>query len=292
MSCIISAGSRTASGSLRFGAIVALALLACRRDRLSELPRGAGHRPTIFLTYAAAIAFLLGIACDFARVLQIAHFALTLATAIIGVALFFGWALKQSFASPGKRQEFRSHWPTAGATFLVLLAAIAFFEFQPFMLEQMFDVADSSAIGGPVLRLRSPGFKSLAAIAAPIGVFVTAFRQQFAEFLKGDSASSQWGSLVLAIIAKVALWIAGSCASAVIWVAFLYLSYWGIANDLFERCQSLWAQPSSESAWPMPNRTRRPEASQAGLSSMPARGPCRRKSRRKPHRRSWQMPSS
>ena len=58
------------------------------------------------------------------------------------------------------------------------------------------------------------------------------------EFLKGDSVSSQWGSLVLAIIAKVALWIAGLALPLIIWVAFLYLSYWGIANDPIEKCQA------------------------------------------------------
>ncbi|MGY8633666.1 cell division protein [Bradyrhizobium sp. 14AA] len=225
-------------GFTAIGAIVALGLLACGGIAylVSRAERGTG--PTVFFTYAAAIAFLLGIACDFARVLQIRNFALTLATAIIGVGLFFGWALKQSFASPEKRQEFRSHWPTAGATFLVLLTAIAFVEFQPFMLSQMFDVVDSHAIGGPVGGVAVTWIKSLAAIAAPIAVFVTAFRQQFAEFLKGNSVSSQWGSLLLKIVAKVALWIAGLALPLIIWVAYLYLSYWGIANDPLEKCQA------------------------------------------------------
>ncbi|MEY9271871.1 hypothetical protein ABIE90_001768 [Bradyrhizobium diazoefficiens] len=152
-------------GFAAIGAIVALVLLACGGIAylLSRAERGIG--PTVFLTYAAGIAFLLGIACDFARVLQIRNFALTLATAIIGIGLFFGWALKQSFASPENRQEFRSHWPTAGATFLVLLAVIAFFEFQPFMLLQMFDVVDSNTIGGPVGGVAVTWIKSLAAIA-------------------------------------------------------------------------------------------------------------------------------
>lgn len=225
-------------GFTAIGAIVAAVLLACGGIAYLVFRAERGIGPTIFFTYAAAIALLLGIACDFARVLQIRNFALTLAIAIIGVGLFFGWALKQSFASPEKRQEFRSHWPTAGATFLVLLAAIAFFEFQPFMLSQMFDVADGNAIGGPVGGVAVTWIKSLAAIAAPIAVFVTAFRQQFAEFLKGNSASSQWGSLVLAIIAKLALWIAGLALPLIIWVAYLYLSYWGIANDPIEKCQA------------------------------------------------------
>lgn len=225
-------------GFTAIGAIVAAVLLACGGIAylVSRAERGMG--PTIFFTYAAGIAFLLGIACDFARVLQIRNFALTLAIAIIGIGLFFVWALKQSFASPEKRQEFRSHWPTAGATFLVLLAAIGFFEFQPFMLSQMFDVADGNAIGGPVGGVAVTWIKSLTAIAAPIAVFVTAFRQQFAEFLKGNSASSQWGSLMLAMLAKVALWIAGLALPLIIWVAYLYLSYWGIANDPIEKCQA------------------------------------------------------
>ena len=226
-------------GFSAIGAMVALALLACGGIAYlsSRAERGIGPRPS-FLTYTGGHRVVAGRRVRLrARCFRSQHFALTLATAIIGVALFFGWALKQSFASPGKRQEFRSHWPTIGATFLVLLAAIAFFEFQPFMLAQMFDVADSSAIGGPVLRCRGH-LDQVAGRALPrrsvSSLLLSGSSSR--EFLKGDSASSQWGSLVLAIIAKVALWIAGLALPLIIWVAYLYLSYWGIANDLIERC--------------------------------------------------------
>ncbi|OPY95119.1 cell division protein [Bradyrhizobium sacchari] len=223
-------------GFSTFGAAIALVMFLCSALTYfaSRSVRGSG--PSVVLAYIGGLALLMGVACDFARLLQVHHFALTLAMAIIGAVLFFGWALKQSFASPQKRQEFRSHWPSMGATFLVLLAVIAFFEFQPFMLEQMFDVAESNAIGGPAAGVAIIWIKSLAAAAAPIGVFVTAFRQQFAELLKGNGASSQWASLILKIVAKVALWIAGLALPLIIWVAYLYLSYWGISNDLFEQC--------------------------------------------------------
>ncbi|WP_063694075.1 cell division protein [Bradyrhizobium stylosanthis] len=229
-------GSVDRYGFSTFGAAIALFMFVCSglTYLASRSVRGSG--PSVVLAYIGGIALLVGVACDFARLLKVHHFALTLAIAIIGAVLFFAWALKQSLASPGKRQEFRSHWPSVGATFLVLLAVIAFFEFQPFMLEQMFDVAESTAIGGPAAGVAIVWIKSLAAAAAPIGIFVTAFRQQFAELLKGNSASSQWGSLVLKIVAKVALWIAGLALPLIIWVAYLYLSYWGISNDLFEQC--------------------------------------------------------
>ena len=225
-------------GFSTFGLAIALVMLLCSGLAYFTSRSIRGNGPSVVFAYIAGISLLLGVACDFARFLKVQHFALTLSIAIIGVVLFFGWALKQSFASPGKRQEFRSHWPSMGATFLVLLAVIAFFEFQPFMLGQMFDVAESSAIGGPAGAVAITWIKSLAAVAAPIGVLVTAFRQQFVELLKGNSASSQWGSLLLAVVARVALWIAGLALPLIIWVAYLYLSYWGISNDLFERCPS------------------------------------------------------
>lgn len=223
-------------GFSTFGAAIALVMFLWSglAYLTSRSVRWSGS--SVVFAYIGGIALLLGVACDFARFLQVQHFALTLSIAIIGVVLFFGWALKQSFASPGKRQEFRSHWPSMGATVLVLLVVMAFFDFQPFMLGQMFDVADSDAIGGPAGAVAITWIKSLAAVAAPIGVFVTAFRQQFAELLKGNSASSQWGALVLAVVAKVALWIAGLALPLIIWVAYLYLSFWGISNDLFEKC--------------------------------------------------------
>jgi hypothetical protein len=223
-------------GFIAFGATTALVLLACSGLTYLTSRSDRGRGPSIVFAYLAGIALLLGVACAFARVLQVKNFGLTLAIAIIGVALFFLWAIIRSLASPEKRQEFRSHGPTAGATFLLLLAMIGFFEFQPFMLREMFDAAESSVIGGPVGGVAVTWIKSLAAIAAPIGVFVMAFRQQFAELLKGNSVSSQWGSVMLAILAKVALWIAGLALPLIIWVAYLYLSYWGIANDIFQRC--------------------------------------------------------
>jgi predicted acylesterase/phospholipase RssA len=223
----------TTVGAIACAILLAFAVLAyvCSRSE-----RGSG--PAIVWVYAAAIVLVVGAACDFARVLKVKNFALTLATAIIVVGLFFLWAIVRSFARPSHRQEFRSHLPTVGATFLVLLAAIAFFEFQPFMLRQMFDVADSSVIGGPVGGVAVTWIQSLAAITAPIVVFVTAFRQQFLEVLKGNSVSSQRGSMVLAFVAKVALWFAGLALPLIIWVAYLNLSYWGISNDIFRDCSA------------------------------------------------------
>jgi hypothetical protein len=218
------------------GAAISLLLLATSAIVYLSSRSVRGTGPSTVVVYGAGIALLLGVACDFARFLAVKNFALTLALALLGLALFFIWALKQSLADPAHREEFRGHWPTIGATFLVLLGLVAFFEFQPFMLREMFDAAEAGVAGSPIGGVTVKWVKSLAAITAPIAGVVTVFRQQFAEFLKGNSVSSELGSLVLSVVAKAAIWVAGAALPLIIWVGYLYLSYWGIANDVAAKC--------------------------------------------------------
>ncbi|WP_426613594.1 patatin-like phospholipase family protein [Bradyrhizobium sp. McL0616] len=182
-------------------------------------------------SYVAGIALAMGFVCTIARHLKVDHFALTLAAALFGLLIFFAWALLRSMM-PSTRGEFRGYPPTAGATYLVLLAVICFFEFQPFMIAQMFDVAEANVAqsGGIVTGLAVKWIQSLAAVAAPVAVAVTLFRQQFAELLKGVGASD-FSSRLLAYVARAAVWIAGLALPLLIWVGYLYLCYWGIAND-------------------------------------------------------------
>jgi hypothetical protein len=185
-----------------------------------------------FVAYLAGTAFVLGVICNVARYLHMDHFALTLAAALLGIALFFIWALRRSRLPPDRLQEFRGHLPTMGATYLVLLGVIGFFEFQPFMIAEMFDVAEGGAdqAAGVVGGVAIGWVKSLAAITAPVAAAVTLFRQQFADLLKG-AAASDLTSRILAYVAKIAVWVAGLALPLLIWIGYLYLCYWGIAND-------------------------------------------------------------
>ncbi len=184
-----------------------------------------------FFSYVAGLALAMGFVCTIARHLNVDHFALTLAAVLFGLVVFFAWALLRS-VMPSTRGEFRGYPPTAGATYLVLLAVICFFEFQPFMIAQMFDVAEANAAqsGGIVTGVAVKWIQSLAAVAAPVAAAVTVFRQQFAELLKGAGASDL-SSRILAYVARAAVWIAGLALPLLIWIGYLYLCYWGIAND-------------------------------------------------------------
>lgn len=217
------------------------------------------------LAYVAGVAFALGLICDLARFMPVDHFGLTLTASIAGLVMFFWWAIWRSFLPSNRLQEFRglrtqqddsagaalfSRLPTIAATYLVLLFAIAFFEFQPFMIAEMFDNADvaSDAGLGVVAGVAVTWLKSLAAITAPIAAAVTLFRQQFADLLKGKGTSNLL-AIVLAHSANLAIWVAGAALPLLIWITYLYLTFWGITNDrLLENrvCENAveWPVPS------------------------------------------------
>ena len=69
------------------------------------------------------------------------HFGITLLLALLGLALFFLWALYRSvFVPADKQSEFRTRLPALAGTFLVVLAGSFFCELQPFVVAGMFDI--------------------------------------------------------------------------------------------------------------------------------------------------------
>jgi hypothetical protein len=160
-------------------------------------------------------------------------FGITLALALLGVVLFFVWALYRSvLRNPARLAEFRGWLPTLGASWLVLLALTAFLEFQPFVVDGMFEIADAAAgHGGLVTGLFTSWLQTLAAIAAPVAAGVMFFQRQFGGILKADSAASDLTTRISAQLIKVAIWIAGAALPLLIWIAYLYFCYWGIINN-------------------------------------------------------------
>jgi hypothetical protein len=96
----------------------------------------------------------------------------------------------------------------------------------------MFEAADDKAAvsHGVIYGLLTDWVKTLAGIATPIAAVVMFFRQQLGAAIKADTATAGWRTQLLALIAKALVWIAGAALPLLIWVAYLYLSYWGIIN--------------------------------------------------------------
>ncbi len=159
-------------------------------------------------------------------------FGISLIVALVGLALFFAWAIVRSFLAPRHLSEFRGKLPFFASLYLIALAGVFFLEAQSFVIDGMFEIADVQGTGQSVfLGLTTSWIKTLAAITAPIAAVVMFFRNQFGEILKAVTAKSSWSTQVAAALIKGAVWVAGLAVPLLIWVAYLYLSYWGIIND-------------------------------------------------------------
>lgn len=176
---------------------------------------------------------LLGFTCDIAARLNVKHFSITLAACLLGLLLFFLWALARSFVSSRALQEYRGNIPALAAGYLLFLAAIAFFELQPFAIAGMFDTAqaDQKDAKNILVTMLTPSIQVAAAAAASVAAVVMSFRQQLGAILKGADGSSGVGALLKTIVTKGLIWTAGAALPLLIWVGFLHLCFWATVDD-------------------------------------------------------------
>jgi len=167
-----------------------------------------------------------------ASVISLPHFGITLFAALLGLVLCFGWALVRSFLRPRHLSEFRGWLPFLAGSYLVLLVNVFICEAQSFVIDGMFTIYDAQVTGRDVfLGLVTSWVKTLAAITAPIAAVVMFFRNQLGEILKSVTAGSSWTKQAAAWAIKASVWVAGLAVPLLIWVAYLYLTFWGIIND-------------------------------------------------------------
>ena len=185
-------------------------------------------------------------------------FPFTLITSLSGVALFLLWALYRSFLRPERAAEFRTLLPRLASVYLLLLVAVFLLELQTFFLRGMFDLMERFASQGHDVGLSETfasqgqdvdpretfasrgqgsfgwltgGLAVLAAIATSVATIVTLFSRALAEIFKAANAGARLSTKIMAALGKFAFWIAGAALPLLIWLAYLYLSYWGIIND-------------------------------------------------------------
>jgi hypothetical protein len=179
--------------------------------------------------------------------LALPNFGVSIVLALAGLELFFLWAFFRSFLRQDERSEFRTYqrrvrsvWhaisgrlPGYAVIFLIVVAAVAFAEFQSFMLSAMFRAkANAPDTGSGVLgAVISSWIQWLAAVTAPIAAVVMFLRNQLAAILQHASGRSGIGMFLAGLATRVAIWIAGAALPLVLWVVYLYLTYWGIAFE-------------------------------------------------------------
>ena len=172
---------------------------------------------------------------------SLGQFGLTYMLALLLPVLFFAWALFRSFLPPAKLPEFRTSLPALGGYYLLIVAAAAFVEVQPFVVEGMFHVADAQTIAaasgaperstGPFFGLVAEWVQWLAMVLAPVTALVALFRKNLGDIIAASSATAGLKTRLAGLAAIAVVWIAGLALPLLVWVGYLYLAYWAIPND-------------------------------------------------------------
>src|SRR5262249_23565776 len=124
-------------------------------------------------------------------------------------------------------------WMLFAGSVLLLLCVIAWCDLQPYVLAKMIAPKPLDPEGGTVgdkwSEWVSVATKFLAAFSALVGVFSTVF----ADVLKRDKDTSATRSAwILPLLAKAAIYVASATVPLLLWIAYLYLSAWGICAPI------------------------------------------------------------
>jgi hypothetical protein len=167
-------------------------------------------------------------------------FGITLAFLLVLLLLYYFWGTGRYY----EKVRERATLDLVGAALIAAFVLTAFFEFQPFVIEGMFQIADGQSSGGQglILGLFTSWVKTLAAAAAPIAAGVVFFQRQLGGLLKSVTADSSMSTMAAAYLTKAAVWVAALALPLALWIVYLYLSFWGIANDCFYAPQEAFAR--------------------------------------------------
>lgn len=147
-------------------------------------------------------------------------------TAWLGLALFFAlvfWSLWKSSKSSETKPEVPGIGSTLLSWFFIILAVSAFCELQPWVLTKVF------AFAGAKEPARSP-VAILIAGSTTFATVVGLFGNKLTWIVKQATDSATYSAYAAAIASKALLYAAAAVMPLILWVVYLLLCYWGIAD--------------------------------------------------------------
>jgi hypothetical protein len=162
------------------------------------------------------------------------NFAFTLLVAAVAVALFFLWGLFRSAHWMKDLPDVRGWEVRLFSTILIVVAVIAFFEFQPFVIELLFESAAKADTAGGQADGDASGSGTLlwfTTLLAPVAAIATFFRETIKAYLEDTYYSKTYAALLSRGIAFAILWAGALALPLLIWVFYVHLSFWAIPNN-------------------------------------------------------------
>src|SRR5215470_10033197 len=156
--------------------------------------------------------------------IDVRYFGLTLNALLAFVLLLAGWALWRSTRRGRLLSDVGPGVRFFGAL-TILLLVIAFCELQPWVLVRLFDLShDRAGAATKVMDL----LKTIGGFFASIGAAIGFLGRFLADALKRTTEKPGFASFTTRIAIKLAMYVAGAAVPIVLWVIYLYLSFWGI----------------------------------------------------------------
>jgi hypothetical protein len=152
-------------------------------------------------------------------------FHFTLLGLLVFVAVLALWALWRS-APIGRRFSDVGLGARLFGGALVILLILAFLQLQPWLLFGFFEI---DANGG-LFPVAAKWLKVVVATLAPLGAVVGLLGNVLADVLKRTNEKPGFGAFAMRLAIKLAMYLAGAAVPLALWLAYLYLSFWGMQD--------------------------------------------------------------
>jgi hypothetical protein len=113
---------------------------------------------------------------------------------------------------------------------LLILLGVTFVELQPVLLLALFKITTSPGGASGLLVDAHSFLKALSAFFASIGIVVGFLGRFVGNILKRTAEQPGFVAFATRMATKLAMYLAGAAVPFLLWVAYLYLSFWGIED--------------------------------------------------------------
>lgn len=162
------------------------------------------------------------------------HFGMTLNALLAFMILLAVWALWRS-TRRGRNISDVGFGARLFGILSVILLVVAFFELQPWLLFGMFRIANLPDGASGFFGAAASWLKTIGALFASIGAVVGLLGRFLADTLKRTTEKPGFATFAMRAAIKLAMYLAGAAVPIALWVAYLYLSFWGI-QDCTTQC--------------------------------------------------------
>lgn len=170
-------------------------------------------------------------------------FAQTLNLLVLMATLMFATAIYTSLTFRTNTLRSRENLGRILGIVLIVVLGVAFFEAQPYVLSGMMSSSKGPANiglppvpeGGPLSYL-AKFLPALATFLAPSAAILVIVAQKLANLARASLGETTWSALIKKYASRIALYLAAVIVPLLLWIAYIYLSYWAIQANTNSNC--------------------------------------------------------